>query len=472
MAGFTNFPAALAAVLQQGFLERQFQEGLDSILAYRREAIEETVPVRIGQTLTKTRTGRFAPSTVPLNPASNTGLDNGLTPQTYSVEQYSFTMNEYANSADVDIRQDLAAVADQMFTYSRNLGVQAAQSLERICRNILFAAYTGGNTYVRTDLGASSTTTCHVDDITGFQNILVNGVLTPVSGGNPLSVQETNGGGSGVTQVLNVTGVTPDGTNHSQSPTGFSGVLTFSVATTPVNGDAIVATNAPKVIRPSNRLTTALLKGSDILTLGLCLDAATYLRDNAVPPMMDGTFHMVLDNTSMRALFADQDFKVAYAGRYQSREYQEGEVIQLFGITFIPTTETLVQLAGIQANGTVSIANGAPTQASTATLASLLTTRVRRPIMLGGEVIIQGNFEGNEIWLNREGFEPIHDVYVVNHVAHIVRPPLGRLANIVSMSYDWIGDFAVPSDITANTSIIPTASNALYKRAVVLETAG
>lgn len=476
--GFTNFPAAIAGILQQGFLERQFQEGLDSVLAYRRESVEETIPVRIGQTLTKTRTGRFAPSTTPLSPTSNSGLDNGLTTQTYSIEQYSFNMNEYANTIDVDIRQDLAAIADQMFTYSRNLGVQAAQSLERICRNILFSAYDGGNTYVRTDLGASTTTTCHVDDVTGFQNVLVNGVVTPVSGSNTLTVQESAAASGGVTQTLTVTGVTADATNHSQSPTGVSGVLTFSTATAPVNGDALVGANAPKVIRPANRLTTALLKGSDILTLGLCLDAATYLRDNAVPPMADGTYHLILDNTSMRALYADQDFKVAYAGRYQSREFQDGEVVQLFGITFIPTTETLIEQVGAMNGGGISgntqatIAAGAATTTTTATGPAALTTRVRRPIMLGGEVIIQGNFEGNEIWQNRDGVESINEIYIVNHVAHIVRPPLSRLGNIVSMSYDWIGDFAVPTDLTATTSIIPTASNALFKRAVVVETAG
>lgn len=461
MAGFVNFPTALAAILQQGFLERQFEEGLDSVLAYRRECIEETIPARIGQTLTKTRTGRFAPNTTPLNPSANTGLDNGLTPQTYSVEQYSFSMQEYAQTADVQMKQDLAAIADQMYTYSRNLGVQAAQSMERICRKILFGAYLGGNSSVRTDLGAGSTTTCYVDDIRGFTSVLVNGVVTPVSATNTLTVVEMAGSSSGLNQTLTVTTVAAEGTNHSQCPDGISGTLTFSAATTPVNGDQLIAANAPKIIRPSSRLTTALLKGSDILTLGLVLDGVTYLRDNAVPPMADGLFHLILDNTSMRQLFADQDFKVAYAGRYQSQEWRDGEIIALLGVLYIPTTETYIQQSATQANG-----------ASTATSPALVNVRVRRPLLMGGESIIQGNFEGNETWLDREGVNPMHDVYLVNNVAHIIRPPLDRLAQVASMSYDWVGDFAVPTDITATTAIIPTASNALFKRCLVLETAG
>lgn len=472
MAGFVNFPAGLAAILQQGFLEREFEEGLDSVLAYRREALQEGIPVRIGQSLTKTRTGRFTPSDVPINPSTNTGLDNGLTAQTFSIEQYSFTMNEYANAADVQMRQEQAAIANEMYTFSRNLGVQAAQSLERICRRLLFGAYLGGNTYVRTDLGAGGTTTCHVDDIRGFQNVLVNGVVTPVSGTNTLTVQETAVVSGGVTQALTVTGVAADTNSNSQCPGGISGTLTFSAATTPVNGDQLVAANAPKIIRPTNRLTTALLKGSDTLTLGLILDGVSYLRDNAVPPMSDGTYHFILDNTSMRQLFADQDFKLAYMSRYQSDAYRDGEIVSFLGCTYIPTTETYIQQANSMLNGTTGSPPVPVVVASTATSPALVGVRVRRPVLMGAESIIQGNYDGNETWLDREGVNPMHDVYLVNNVAHIIRPPLDRLAQVASLAYDWVGDFAVPTDITATTSVIPTASNALFKRCCVLEHAG
>lgn len=471
MTGFVNFPSALANILQQGFLERQFREGLDSVLAYRREAVEEMVPARIGVTMTMTRTGRFKPKDRPFDPTANTGLDNGMTPQTYSDEQYSLTMLEYGDTADVNMKQDLAAIANTMFTNSRNLGVQAAQSRERIARRILFGAYLGGNTSVRTDLGAGGTTTCHVDDVRGFQTLLVNGVVTSVSGSHPLSVVETAMTAGGVNQTLSVTSVAEDATNESQCPGGISGTLTFTAATTPVNGDQLLAANAPKILRPSNRGTSALIKASDVLTLGLVLDAVTYLRDNAVPPMMSGTYHLILDNTSMRQLFADQDFKVAYAGRYQSQEYRDGEIITLLGVTYIPTTETIIQQANTMQDGVDG--NGDPVFiASTATGAALVSNRIRRPILMGGESLIEGNFDGNETWLDRDGINPMHDVFIVNHVSHIIRPPLDRLAQVASMSWDWIGDYSVPTDLTATPDIIPTASSALYKRCLVIETAG
>lgn len=467
MNSFVNFPAALVPMLQQGFLERELEEGLDSELAYRREAYQETIPVRIGETITRSRKSRKAPITAPLNPSSDTGLDNGLTSGTFSVEQYSFTMQRYADTVDINMADDLAGIADQLIANSRNNGVQAAQSLERIARSRLFTAYQGGNTRVRTDLGASTTTTCHVDDISGFTTVLVNGVPTGISSANPITVTETAVSNSGVSQTLTVTAAAADATNQSTNPNGISGTLTFTAATAPVNGDALVAVNAPKIIRPYGYLTTAQLNGSDTLTMGLIEDGVAYLRDNGVPPMEDGTYHCILDNTSMRQLWADQDFKVLFAGRADSTEFRKARVVELLGVTYIPTTEAFVQPAGYAWGGTSPNFSYGP--GSTATSPSAVTTTIRRPILMGAESIIQGNFQGIEEYANREGVDMIGAMFLVNNVVQILRPPLDRLQQTASLSWMWIGDFAVPTDITATTAIIPTASNALYKRALVIE---
>lgn len=457
--GINNFPAALAGTIQAGFLNREFEEGLDSILAYRLCAIQETIPARIGETLTRTRKSRMAPTITALSPSAvAANIDNSLSPQTFTMEQYSFTVFEYAQTVDVDLLAEMVGVADQMIAYSRNNGVAAAQSLERLAKNVLFGAYNGGNSFVRTDLGASSTTTCHVDDVRGFQNVLVNGVVTPVSGTNTLTVQETAASSGGVTQVLTVTGVAVDGTSNSVYPgslsgttDGLSGVLTFNTATAPVNGDALVATNAPKVFRPGGKITTPQLAAGDVLTLNVVLNAVAYLRDNGVPALPDGTYKCILDNSSLRALFADQDFKIMFAGRDMATEYRAADIVSILGVEFIPTTEAYVQAP----SATVS-----------------LNVTVRRPIVIGGEALLQGNFEGLEQWLNRDGVNAIGHVMMVNEVAQIIRPPLDRLQRTISMTWTWVGGFAVPTDLTATSSIIPTASSSLFKRAAVIEVAG
>jgi len=465
MANFETLPAPLQAMIQTGMLEREFEEGLDSILAYRRLALMETIPNRIGETITRTRTGRKTPVTTAMNPANNNapsgsgsgfgGLDNGLTPSDASIEQYIFSMFQYGDSTDVDLLSDLVTIANNLIRVSRNNGVQAAQSLERIARKKIYGAYLGGNTRVRTDIAASTTTTCAVDDIRGFQTVLVNGVPTTVSGTNTLTVYETSVSG-GVTQTLVVSGVVASGTNYSSAPDGISGTLTFAAATAPVNGDALVAINAPQIIRPGGHITTAQMNGSDTLTLGYLLDAQTILRNNGVPTMPDGTYHVLLDNQSERQLWSDQDFKVLFAGREQSEEYKNARIYSLLGLTFIPTTESYVQLKG----------------ATGATGASAINVNIRRVLIAGAEALIEGDFEGLENWLARQSVNAIGDVTLVNNVAHIFRSPLDRLQQWMSLSWTWIGDFAIPTDLTATTSIIPTASNALYKRAVVIETAG
>jgi hypothetical protein len=54
----------------------------------------------------------------------------------------------------------------------------------------------------------------------------------------------------------------------------------------------------------------------------------------------------------------------------------------------------------------------------------------------------------------------------------VTREPLDRLQQIVAQSWYWIGGFCVPTDVTVNTNIIPTATNSSYKRAVVVESVG
>ena len=51
----------------------------------------------------------------------------------------------------------------------------------------------------------------------------------------------------------------------------------------------------------------------------------------------------------------------------------------------------------------------------------------------------------------------------------MTRPPLDRFGEIVSQSWKWVGGFVVPSDITANPTIIPTANNSAFKRGLVIE---
>lgn len=435
-----NFPAALQPIIQQGFLEREFEDGLTSVLAYRRAATREEFANNIGETVTKTRPGLKAPTTTPMVASNNTNLDNGLSATTWTVEQYTLTLAMYGDTIDLNTVTQKVGIKSQFMQNAKANGIQAAQSLDRIARNKLFSAYMGQNTRVKTTLGAPGTVVA-VDDVTGFSTVLVNGKPTPVSGTNPLPVLVGS-------NVYNLTGVTPDGSNTSTAFNGVSGTLTFSGNVTVADataGNAVVSSYAPAILRPNGRSTTNAIVGTDTLTMSIILDAVAQLRSNAVAAI-DGFYNVHLDPISGRQLFADPDFKIAYQGQGASQEFRMGRVIELLDCRFIPTTE-----APIQAH---------PTTAG---------LKVRRPIVCGAGALIEGDFAG---MVDSDFTDNDAEVDLVDNIVQVTRPPLDRLQQIIAQSWYWIGDFAAPTDETVNSTIVPTASAAYWKRAICLEHAG
>src|SRR5690349_17097773 len=152
--GIQNFPAALQPIIQQGFLEREFDQAMRSRLGYRACADREQIAVGIGETLTKTRAGSKPSVTVPVPPNANTNLDNGLTPSYWGVEQYTITINHYAATTDLNMVTSRVGIASQFLQNAYVNGEQAARSLDELARNALFNSYFGGNTRVRTTLGS------------------------------------------------------------------------------------------------------------------------------------------------------------------------------------------------------------------------------------------------------------------------------------------------------------------------------
>lgn len=439
----SNFPAALQPIIQQGFLQREFQDQIQSMLGFRQIARRETFPNKIGETITKTRPGLKAPVTTPITPSSNTNLDNGLSPSTWTVEQYALSIAMYGDTIDLNTVTNRVGIVEQFLQNAKTNGIQAAQSLDRLARNALFNAYMGGNTRVRTTLGAPAAT-ISVDDIRGFQNVFVNGVLTAVSGTNTMQVTVGS-------NIYTLTGVAADGSNVSTAPNGVSGTLTFSGNVTVADGTALNAVTAynsgagvaPFILRPNGRSNTSAIVGTDLLTMGSVLDGVAYLRRNGVPTV-DGMYNFYLDPVSARQFFADPDFKQLFQGATTAaKEFRMGRVVELVDVRVIPTTESYVQ--------------------------TLSGTTIRRPILVGAEALVEGDFEGMAAE-DVAGDNAVIDM--VDDIVQVTREPLDRLQQIIAQSWYWIGGFTAPTDQTVNANIVPTASASYYKRAVVFEHAG
>jgi hypothetical protein len=439
--GIDAFPSALQPIIQQNYLERAFEEALHSELGYRDVADREPFAARIGETLTKTRRGLKAPVTTPLAPNTNTNLDNGLTPSSWTVEQYTITLGLYSDTIDLNMVTDRVGIVGQFIENARVNGVQAAQSLDRLARNALFTGYFGGNSRVRTTLGAAGPVVA-VDDVRGFLTAPLNGVMIPVSSTNTLAV--TIG-----SDVYTLVGAAADATNVSTAPNGISGTLSFLANVTVADGTAgntVQAANASALVRPNGRANTALLQGTDLLTMSNVLDAVATLRSNNVPTV-GGAYNCYVDPVSGRQLFADPDFKILFQGaRDTSDVFRKAMVNDFLGVRFIPTTEAFLQphpsLAGL---------------------------KIRRPIVCGKGALIEGDFDGiaaNDIMPADSMIE------MIDGIAMVTREPLDRLQQIIAQSWYWIGGFTVPTDVTTNSTIVPTATNSAYKRAVVIEHIG
>ena len=452
------FPSSLQPIIQQGFLARRFMNGLESVMGFRAIADREEFPNKIGQTITMTRKGLKSPVTTPLAPTTNTNFDNGLTPSTWSVEQYTLGLNMYGDTIDLNMVSEGVGIASQFLANAETNGIQAMQSLDRIARNTLFygsayntGGYLSGNTRVITALSAAGTTV-HVDDITGFMNLFnPAGQIVPITAALPQSVV-FNGG-----DIYLLVGAAADATNVSTAPGGQSGTLTFSTNVSQADGAAgnsVVAATAPLVVRPNSRQSTAALVApsgtygaanyvpGDMLGIQNVLAAVAVLRSNNVPTI-NGFYNCYLDNMQLLGLFKDADFKYLYRGAYGSETYAEGQVIELLGVRFIPTTE-------------------APQQAS------LGAGPIHRAIVCGKGALVEGDFASigaNDL----PGDMGAGEIEIIDRIAMVTREPLDRLRQIIAQSWYWVGGFALPTDVTATTAIIPTATASYLKRAVVIE---
>jgi hypothetical protein len=439
--GIQNFPVSLQPIIQQGFLEREFAQAMRSRLGYRACADRVTVAVGIGETLTKTRAGLKPSVTTPLAPATNTNLDNGLTATTWGVEQYTIGINLYAATTDLNVVTERVGIASQFLQNAYVNGEQAARSLDELSRNALFAAYLGGNSRVRTTLGAPGPVVS-VDDVRGFQTVFVNGIQQTVSGSTPMTV--TIGSNS-----YSLVSVAVDATNVSTAPNGISGALTLSSNVTVSDGMAgntAMAASGSTIVRPSQRGNTSQITASDTLTMSNLLDAVAKLRLNAVPEI-DGAYNCYLDPVSARQLFADPDFKQLFQGATSANQvFKKGMTNDFLGLRFVPTTEVFVQ--------------------AHPTLSNLM---IRRPMICGQGALIEGDFAG----IAATDVAPADSIItMVDGIAMVTREAIDRLQQIIAQSWYWIGGFCAPSDTTTNATTVPTATNAAFKRAVIVEHIG
>lgn len=451
-----NLPSGIQAAIQQGYLEREFHDPLEANRAYRSVATRETFPGRIGESLTKTRSALFPVTTAPAaaTTASNTDLNNGMTSQYFGLEQYVMTLNQWNYTTDLNLMSDPIAIASIFLQNAKKLGEHASRTIETLARNALMNTFQGMNTEVTTTLGSAGTTVA-VDDIRGFGNSWTSSnVPTTVSASNPLAVTFIRAGAysSGANSsnttggTYNVTAVTADSTNVSSVPGGISGTLTFAsnVATADATaGNAVVASVAPVIQRPFNRASWAQLGAGDVLTMEQLLSAKQTLVANGVEPFSDGLYRFIVDPFQALPLYNDTAFQRFQMGHTESREYRRGVIAEVLGIQIVETTMALQQ--------------------------SITGNKIHRGLLVGDGVLIESDYTQTGYAALRNELED-EMITLVEGVAHVTRPPLDRLGQVITQSWYFAGGWVVPTDLSTTTQTVPSSNNSAYKRGLIVET--
>lgn len=413
----STLPAALQPIVQDGLLERTFQDALVPEFLFPAVAGIRPWAANMGDTQTFTRTGLLTPQTTPLG-GSDPSAD------TYGVEQYSMTMDQYGNAVDTNMLQSAIALASKYLEDIQKLGINAGQSVNRIARNKLYAAYGGGRTFASATEGVGSTSMV-VDSTDGFTHVLVNGVPTAVSATNPLDIT--------IDGVAN----TVEGVDTGTS------TLTLGTSTTWTAGDAIVADNAPTSYRPNARASVFDLVSTDLATFSLFRSAVARLRGQNVPTL-GGAYVAHIDPTTEAQLFEDTEFQNLYRGAVESPVWGNMALGRFAGIDWVRNNE-----ARTGNNGTIDY---------------------HEPIVVGADAFLAGPMQGMADLLDQVPENVRGSVRMVSvglegsplQVALIVRAPQDRLQQVVSSAWSFVGDFAVPSDSV-------TGDSATYKRGVVIQ---
>ena len=470
-----GFPAAISSVIEQpGYLEQLFRNSLHGHFAYRPAAQKEPIKVGNGETVTKTRPQLLSPKTKPINPATNTGLDNGLTVSNRGFEQFQISLSTYADTLDLSLEQSETLIANLFIDNWDKLAEGAAQTLDSLCAQYLHKAYDSGDTYA-ISAASSGGTSFEVDNFFGFEtNFSLAlapslGLPQPVSSTNTMPFIVLDGTTGNFKGSGSVTAVSPDTTNVSSGFYGgiayaASGGLTVTGLTTAVAvGDRIVAMdrNAPTTaysplykdgattFRPNGKGSRYALATTDTLTLPLLASAKAKVASRGTRPFRNGMYVAIVDEILLAQLASDPAFQIATQGTFGvSPIFQNGVISKTYGIEFVGSTSAPVYTGG-------------PAGAFLA----------RHAIVIGEGALVEGPFEGTERAARQSEAMGLSNYKITDDIVMITRPGLDRFGDIVSQTYKYTGGFSVPTDKGTNPNVLPTSDWARYKRGVQIECA-
>lgn len=446
---------SLLACIQDRTLIRVFRDALFPRLLYRSEAPAEMWPVNLGANQTFTRTGLIRPTTRPMN------ANQDPTPKSYEVEQWEATALQYGDTIDTHMPTSYVSLASIHLRNMHQLGLHAGQSQNRLVRDGLYNAYTGGNTVVSAAVGAG--TSVPVVSLNGFTRKLQNGRPTPISTSNPLPILVTTGG---VTTAFNATAFTPTFVGDEIH----GGTLTIDVAHGGLAArDIVLAVNRSRVVNAGGGVSIDDISAADQWTFADIRAAVAQMRADNVPPHQDGTYHCHLDPISESEIFGDNEFQRLNQSIPDYIHYREFALASIAQVTFYRNTEaplnaTVDQDPQFGFTFAPEVFN-APVGGT--------PIEIHRPLFTGQGAVEEKYLDESKYISDAGIIGKIGDLAVQNNgmqvmtdrIRLILRAPLDRLQQQTSSTWSWSGAYVHPSDEMNRSS--PSS----FKRSVVVQSA-
>lgn len=464
MADFSTILQApeIRSLVQENILERAFHDSLFPRILFRGEATPVIWPANVGDTMVFTGTGLIKPKLRPLQPGADP------IPSKYTEEQWTATLQQYADTIDTHMPTSIVAIANLFLRNAQQLGLSAAQTLNRVSRDRLYNAALSGWTVC--DGGQSGVSTLRVKRLNGLTRArnpsLIAGSpvrFDSVSSNNPLTVHiETTSGDA----TRTVTGFTPDTSGDEVGP----GTVTLTGGVVSVNNRGYVySIDATNVVRVGGGNKVDDISNVDLLKLADIRTAVARFWQENVPEQPDGRYHCHLDPTSQAQIFGDDEFQrllTALPDYYMYKQFALGELLNtvFFRNSECPVPET------IDGGLTATYSGDDPFAGELYNNGTTTGVQIHRPLLVGqggiyeyyqdlGQLMTEAGITGKvgEPRITNNGIEVFSE-----RVQLIFRSPLNRLQDLVATSWKFIGDWPVRTDCT-------TGDAARYKRVLSIE---
>jgi hypothetical protein len=447
----------IRALVQENLLERAFHDALFPRLLYRGEAVPQLWPNNVGDSMVFTGVGLIKPKLSPLVPGTDP------TPSSYQSEQWTSTIQQYADTVDTHMPTSIVAIANLFLRNAHQLGLSAGQSLNRIVRDRLFNAATSGNTV--TTAAGTTTTLVPVARLNGLTKArrpdlpLGSPVkFDTVSANNPLPVKIS-------TNSVNITGFTSAVSGDEVGP----GTLTVDTAISFASRAAVVSGDASFLQRTGGGATIDALTTVNFLTLAEIRSVVARFWQQNVPEQPDGRFHCHLSPGAQAEVFADPEFQrllTALPDYYMYRQFALGE---LLGVVFFRNSEAPIPQT-VSGGTTASYDPQDPIAIELFTGGVTTGIPVQHTLFVGQGSLYE-YFQDLAALITEAGVTGrVGEPRITNNsievfterIQLIIRSPLNRLQDLVSTSWKFIGDWPARTDVTSG-------DGARYKRLVVVE---